>query len=54
MKKDSQKSKHPIVKITLLSIIVVVIVAGMIFMRFGGFGTGESLDTKELSAYAKK
>ena len=23
-------------------------------MRFGGFGTGESLDTKELSAYAKK
>ena len=53
MKTDHKKSKHPIVKITLLSIVVAVILAGVIFMRFGGFGTGESLDTKELSTYSK-
>ena len=36
------------------TIFIVILILGFIFTHFGGFGTGESVDTNEFSIYAKK
>lgn len=36
-----------------MSLLAIVIVSGVIYIRFGGFGTGKSANAKELSACAE-
>ena len=51
MKKEGKK--HPILRLTLLFLFVTLAVVILIFMRFGGFGTGENANPEEFAAYAK-
>ncbi len=53
MSQYSKKKRHRALKITLLSLLAIVIVSGVIYTRFGGFGTGKSANAKELSACAE-
>lgn len=53
MSPHSKKKKHSVFKITLLSLFAALILAGVIFVRFGGFGTGKSANAEEMSAYAE-
>ena len=49
---NKKKKNTAIRKIVILSIFVVMILAGAIFSRFGGFGTGDSADPEEFAIYA--
>ena len=50
MKKE--RKKHPIVTVVILCVLTALVAAALIFMRFGGFGTGESASPEALAAYA--
>lgn len=47
-----KRKKHTVVWIVLLSLFIVLAATFLVFTHFGGFGTGESADPEELSAYA--
>lgn len=42
------REKHFIIRRIILGILIVIIIAGGVYCRFGGFGTGKSADTKDL------
>lgn len=46
------RKKHFIIRRIILGIIAVLIIAGGVYCRFGGFGTGKSADTAEFAKYA--
>ena len=50
MKKE--RKKHPVARIILLCALAALIIAALVFMRFGGFGTGESASPEALAACA--
>ena len=50
MKKE--RKKHPAVRIIVLCALAALVVAALVFLRFGGFGTGESASPEALAAYA--
>ena len=52
MEKEKRK-KHPIRKAFLL-LLAVVVVAGLLFSHFGGFGTGPSASPSEFALYARQ
>ncbi len=45
--------RHHIVWRILLCVLVILIAAALIFMHFGGFGTGKSANSEQLKIYAK-
>lgn len=51
MKKE--RKKHSKIWLIVLSLFGMPVFAGLIFMHFGGFGTGESVNPKEFKAYAE-
>lgn len=50
MKKE--RKKHPIIRFTVLCLFGMLTVVTLIFMHFGGFGTGESVSPEEFVVYA--
>lgn len=46
------KKKHGIICRILSGIFILFLVAGGIYVWFGGFGTGKSVDTEEFAQYA--
>lgn len=48
------RKKHFIIWRIILGILTVLIIAGSVYCRFGGFGTGKSADTAEFAKYAGK
>lgn len=46
-----EKKKHPVLKFFAV-IIVLAVFAGIVFIYFGGFGTGKSADTEAFAKYA--
>jgi erythromycin esterase len=47
-----KRKKHPMIRLTVLCLIGMLTVVALIFMRFGGFGTGENASPEEFAAYA--
>lgn len=47
-----KRKKHPRIRLTVLCLLGILAVAALIFMRFGGFGTGENASPEEFAAYA--
>lgn len=50
-KGKGRKRRHPVLRV-LLCVLVVLVAAGLVFCRFGGFGTGASADAGEFANYA--
>ena len=46
------RKKHFIIRRIILGMLIIIIIAGVIYCRFGGFGTGKSADTAEFAKYA--
>ena len=46
------RKKHFIIRRIILGMLIIIIIAGGIYCRFGGFGTGKSADTAEFAKYA--
>lgn len=49
---EKSGKKHFIIRRIILGIFTVLIIAGGVYCRFGGFGTGESADAEEFAKYA--
>lgn len=47
-----RRKKHPMIRLTVLCLFGMLTVVALIFMRFGGFGTGENVSPMEFAAYA--
>lgn len=47
-----KRKKNLIIQRVILGILTVLIIAGGVYCRFGGFGTGKSADTAEFAKYA--
>jgi erythromycin esterase len=47
-----KRKKHPMIRLTVLCLMGMLTVVALIFMRFGGFGTGENASPEEFAAYA--
>lgn len=47
-----KRKKHPLIRLTVLCLFGMLTVVMLIFMRFGGFGTGENTSPEEFAAYA--
>lgn len=47
------KKKSIIILAVTIALVALVIVAGLVFSHFGGFGTGKCADTKEFAKYAR-
>ncbi len=54
MNQKAKRNKRPRVRLILLCLTGTIALAALIFMRFGGFGTGESASPEEFAAYAGK
>ena len=50
--KSHKRNTGRIVLLSLLTLALLTLAAGMVFARFGGFGTGSCADTKEFAKYA--
>jgi erythromycin esterase len=48
---EKKVKKHPL-RWALLAVVVVAVVAGCVFSRYGGFGSGPSANADELARYA--
>lgn len=46
--------KHPMIRRMILGILIVLVIAGGVYGRFGGFSTGKSADTTEFAKYAEQ
>ena len=46
------RKKHFIIRRIILGMLIIIIIAGGIYCRFGGFGTGKSADIAEFAKYA--
>ncbi|MGN0482345.1 MAG: erythromycin esterase family protein [Lachnospiraceae bacterium] len=46
------RKKHFIIRSIILGMLIIIIIAGGIYCRFGGVGTGKSADTAEFAKYA--
>ena len=46
------RKKHFIIRRIMLGMLIIIIIVGGIYCRFGGFGTGKSADTAEFAKYA--
>ncbi len=51
-KKEKNRKKHPILRRIFLGLLGVAVIAGSVFIYYGGFGTGESANPDELKKYA--
>ena len=49
---EKSGKKHHVIRRIILGILTVLVVAGTVYCRFGGFGTGKSADTTEFAKYA--
>lgn len=50
MKKKTRRFK---IRYIIFGLLVVMVLIILVFMRYGGFGTGENVNPEEFSAYAE-
>jgi len=51
-KSQAMKKKSSIILVVVIALFTMVIVAGLVFSHYGGFGTGKCADTEEFAKYA--
>ena len=44
--------KHFMIRRIIFGILIILVIVGAVYCRFGGFGTGESADAEEFAKYA--
>ena len=51
---EKSGKKHHMIRRIILGILIVLVIAGGVYCRFGGFSTGKSADTTEFAKYAEQ